>query len=203
MRLGLTVWFDAEGGKSETFGIHYPLAQLGGMMMPMGQRPESGMQGQDHSEQPSDNMQKPPDLRVSDKLAEEVEIVGENKADTERMRLKQLTGINLGLGKSAGSFVYEVKIPLQKDTEHPYAIGYDNKTPIGIGIKTGKLPDEESGRPGGMGGPPSGLGGGSAGMGAPPNGGRPPMGGCPGGRQSSQSDDDTTEIDLWLKASLN
>lgn len=210
MRHGFTLWLDAEGGTNQTFGIHFPVSpKFGNMMQPFGQkpqqfgqRPEGGAQNDGGNQS---QMDKPLRRNLFDKRQEELEFFtcADGEKDTLLIGFKDLQGIKLSVGESDGAYVYELQVPLQKSAEHPYAIGSDGTTPVGIGIITDELPERSSGMgapPNGRMGGPGGGGnmGGRGGMGGPP-GGRMGGGGKPGGRPMQQT---SAEIELWLAAEL-
>jgi len=44
-------------------------------------------------------------------------------------------GVEAKVGRENGYFVYELKVPLAKSAEHPYAIGVKKNKPIGLGLE--------------------------------------------------------------------
>ena len=203
MATGFTVWFDPEGGKEKTFGIHFPLGM-------QGQQPPTAPGGRGNPSGNPEEVQK-----LLEQTQRELEIMGPSKKDRERMLLMQAQGISVKIGSTQGFLVYELKVPLRKSTEHPYAIGVDSGHAVGVGFETTEInlekmreqmdgmagpPGGGGGMPpggGGMGGPPGGGGGmppGGGGMGGPPGGGRPGMG-SPGGEQPQG-------LKLWTRVQL-
>jgi hypothetical protein len=194
MASGFTVWFDPEGGKNKAFGIHFPLGTRG-------QPPPTGIEGGDNRQDPQ---------RLMEQTQRELEILGPGKEDRERIPLMQVQGINVKIGNDQGFLVYELRVPLRKSADHPYAIGIGNNKAIGIGFETTepnleKMKEQMGGSPGGGGMPPGGggIGGppggggmppGGGGMGGPPGGGRPGMG--PLGGEQAQS------LKLWTRVVL-
>jgi hypothetical protein len=190
MALGFTVWFDPEGGKDKVFGIHFPLGMEG-------PRPATALEGRDNAEE----FQK-----ITEQSQRELEIMGPGKKDRQRMLLMQVQGINVQIGSVQGFLVYELKVPLRKSADHPYAIGIDSVQAIGVGFETTELnlermKEQLGGMPegGGNGGPPMGGGGMPPGGGGRPGGGGPPGGGPgmgpPGGERSAS-------LKLWTRVQL-
>jgi len=75
--------------------------------------------------------------------------------------------------------VYEIKVPLIQSEQHPYAIGAEAGSSVGIGLETSKMKRSDmsgqmSGERGG-GGPSGGMRGGAGGRGMPGDGRRPQM----------------------------
>jgi hypothetical protein len=203
MATGFTVWFDPEGGKDKTFGIHFPLGM-------QGQQPPTAPGGRGNPSGNPEEVQK-----LLEQTQRELEIMGPDKKDRERMVLMQAQGIAVKIGSVQGFLVYELKVPLRKSADHPYAIGISDNGTIGVGFETTELdlkkmreqmggmggPSGGSGgmppEGGGMGGPPRGGGGmppGGGGMGGPPGGGRPGMG-SPGGEHPQG-------LKLWTRVQL-
>ena len=79
-----------------------------------------------------------------------------------------LQGLDVAFRTEQGSLEYELKVPLARSSDHPYAIETQPGKTIGIGFETGKLSEHVGegrsggGRGGGMGGRhgPGGGGGG-------------------------------------------
>lgn len=135
VRLGFTIWLDAEGGKNKRFGIRYPL----GMMKSGVSVRELGFGGR----QPMGE----PDVSRFQELMEqsllELEILGPEKNDVRRMSIEQVEGIDIDVGNINGTFVYELKVALAQDENHPYAIGVKSMPTIGIGFETAKIDMDE------------------------------------------------------------
>jgi len=180
VRLGCTVWFDPEGGKNKTFGIRFPLGMLEGgnaRMFKEAMRDPTKYQS------------------LLKKVGDELEILGPGKGQRVRMSVSSTPGIEIKLGHSEGRAVYELKVPLARSAEHPYAIGTDMSKTIGIGFETPKWDREEMQQSrGGRG--RVGRGGGRMGGMDGKNGGR---GRSAGMQQPSGMPE---PLELWAKVTL-
>jgi hypothetical protein len=121
---------------------------------------------------------------------DEVEILGTGRDQATRLRRGELKGIQVAVSRSAGVFVYEVKIPLAKSEAAPFAAESAAGQSLGIGFEEGRPEFAGPGAggegvPGGMG--PGGMGG---------FGGRGGMG-YPGRRMGTGG-----SLKLWLKVRL-
>ena len=124
---GLNLWLDSQGGKGKTFGIKYPV----GLM-------RSGMATRDmvmNREGGQDNLSPERWLTMLVTSTAELELLGPDKNEVRPMVPANLTGIDLKVGLNNGTFVYELKIPLNVDDSHPYGIGMGNGGPIGFGCE--------------------------------------------------------------------
>jgi len=191
MGLGLTVWFDPSGGTGKKFGIHFPLGH------------ESGGEFMRHNagEDQGDNQNQ--NLTFTDMMPNELEILGANENGPVRLTIADAKGIELQINRSPDGLIYELKVPLYKSLEHPYAIDSKGKS-IGIGFESGKFEPGQMG--GGMRGedggtyPGGGVGGGApGGHGQGIGGGR--SGGSHGNRGGGQRQQ-PKQIDFWLKAQM-
>lgn len=179
MRQGLTVWFDPKGGRKKILGLRFPLGSQGRREPPA-----------EFAEEP--DIEK---LRRTFPLSfNELEILGPNQKEKQRMRKAEAKGIDVAMSFSSGKLVYELKIPLMNRSDRPYAINVRPGSSFGIGIETsprrdmGQSPRRKTGgmrRPAGGGNP--GMGG-RGGMGQMPGGGRPGM---------------PKNLKLWLSVSLS
>jgi uncharacterized membrane protein YgcG len=124
MLRGLTVWFDANGGTDETFGIHYPLG--GGF-------PRGARGGEETGTEPGAE----PGGRFG-MSATELEILGPGKNDRHRMQIMETGGIQAKYIFFGGSFVYELKVPYAKGNKFPFSIGTNPGTVLGLGLETTK-----------------------------------------------------------------
>ncbi len=162
MRQGFTLWFDPDGGKEKTFGIKYPL----------------GMQANGRSmrrdEQSMERSRQAPGRRMI-----ELEILGPGKDELKKMPIAEAKGIDIIVEFSSGMLVYELKVPLIQSEQHPYAIGAEAGSSVGIGLEMPKMEKSDmrgqmSGGRGG-GGPSGGMRGGAGGRGMPGGGRRSQM----------------------------
>lgn len=173
-RAGFSVWFDPDGGTAKVFGIHFPLG-IQGKGMPMEKRSE---------------------VNLFQESWQQIEIIGPGKEEKYTTSIEEIEkdGISVKLGMLRGYFIYELKVPLVENDQHPYYIGAQNKL-IGMGFETSLINKEMPpgmGMPGrgGMRGAPGGGGGGM------PGGG---MGGMPGGKPF----DDENRFQLWMTVMLS
>ncbi len=108
-----------------------------------------------------------PEPEPTDRL----EVYGPQKDDAHSFVTTMAPGIAVKIGAVEGHLVYELKVPLTKTAETPYAIEAKPGALIGFGIETPKMeqPSHEGERGGGgFGGLGGGMGGrGGGGMGGP------------------------------------
>jgi hypothetical protein len=189
---GLTIWLYSEGGKKETFGIHYPMKKMGmGMGMDMSRERSGSRRGSIGEDREDPEM-------IDSMLTEsrgKMEIIGpeENARLSVSINGTEKLGIETAIDITNRVLVYELKVPLSHSDQSRYAVGTEPGAKIGVGFKVGKMERPQGGFPGGgMGEPPGG------GMGRPPGGGmgEPPGGGMGGRRPSFES------LDLWTKVKL-
>jgi len=168
MMQGFTVWLDPAGGKKKSFGIKFPLGRQG----EIGERMFGGRE-------------RPPDPKERDEYRErmrerqeramtELEVIWPEKDEMRRMPVEEAKGIEVKLGASSGVIVYELKVPILRSEQHPYAVEAKAGDSIGIGLEISQF--KMSGMRRGMGGGmPGGGRGGMGGMGG--RGGGMVMGG--------------------------
>jgi len=171
LALGTTVWFDTEGKKDKAFGIQFPVSGL--------------LQGRRFPAQ-----QNTEDLRRLIEAAQrQYEIVGPGAGEHHRLADKQDKGVDVHLGYADGTLTYELKIPLHKSADHPYAVSADLLNPLTIGLETGEYSDAMRAQ---LSGPPRSAGGSGGG-----GGGRGGRGG--GGQSSNNMGGDAPEpLKHWL-----
>jgi len=151
MRQGFTLWFDSDGGKKKTFGIKFPIGMQPGEMK------------ERRDEQDPERFRQ----TLRGQMAE-LEILGPGKDESIRMPLEKAKGINVNVRVSSGMLVYEIKVPLERSEEYPYAVGAKAGSSVGIGLETSKFKRQNVRR--------------SMGGRMPGGGGRGGMGGMSGGR---------------------
>jgi len=171
LALGTTVWFDTEGKKEKTFGIQFPVSGLlQGRRFPSQQNPEELK-------------------RLIEAAQRQYEIVGPGAGERHRMADTQDKGIDVHLGFADGTLTYELKIPLQKSADHPFAIGADLLKPLIVGVETGEYSDAMRAQ---MSGP-------SRATGSSGGGGRGGRGGGGGGQSPSGMGGDAPDpLKHWL-----
>jgi hypothetical protein len=161
MRQGMTVWFDPSGGTKKKLGVRFPVVEPG----------ESGGEDQGRGHRyGADQSAEPP--APSDR----VDILGPGKDDARSLTREHLPGVDVAIRSAEGTLQYELKVPLTKTADHPYAIEAEPGKTIGIGFETGKPEQSANGHGGGGYG-----GGGGGGYGGGMGGHRGGMGGRGGG----------------------
>jgi len=178
MRKGLVVWFDPAGGDKKHFGIKFPVG-YGSENGARGGRGGGGRGrwgGYGHGSGGDTGDQNPtPDQTTAVEPPDRLEVYGPVKDDAHSFVVEAAPGIAAKVGEVEGYFVYELKVPLAKASETPYAIEAKPGSAIGFGIETPKIESAEhrggfGGMGGGMGGRGGGMGGGG-GRGGPGGGG--------------------------------
>jgi hypothetical protein len=157
MRQGLTVWFDPSGGDKKKFGIRYPVVEHGSG--PGDEGREGRRRGREEGMEPMHP-------------ADRVDILGPGKDDARSLTHQALSGVDVAVREEQGTLHYELKVPLAKSADHPYAIGTEAGKSIGLGLETGKFQQPSHEGRGGGGGGFGGMGGRGGGMGGHGGGGR-------------------------------
>jgi len=177
VRQGLVVWFDPAGGTKKQFGVRYPIVEHGSG--PDGD-PRGGYGGRRGGAREGAEREMP-EPSPSDRI----DVLGPGKDDARMLTRDHAQGVDVAIRSEQGTLQYELKVPLVKSADHPYAIGAVAGKPIGFGLETGK-PEQRSfgtgGSGGGFGG--GGMGGRGGGMGGHGGGG---MHGGGGGRSGGEA----------------
>jgi hypothetical protein len=183
--LGFTIWFDPDGGKEKAFGIKFPI----GMRRDKEQMDFGGM---GEGELDRKKMRE-----AFEKSLADLEILGPGGAK-QRIPVEEAKGIEIKVRNQTGLFVYELKLPLKSDEEHPYAVGANAGAAIGVGLEIPEVDMDEMrnamrDKMGGQGGMPPGGGGSRGGMGGSM------------GRRGGQRPKMPNGLDVWasLQLSLN
>ena len=206
VRGGLLVWFDAKGGDAKTFGIKYPV----GTPPPnpdADQRPTRDREQADSGGQrrPGPPLRAPRDRRRQGETPEDLlalvpnrlEVYGPKEDDIRSLVLAYATGLSVSLARAEDGLVYELKVPLQKDAGHPYAIGTTVGASVGFGLQSPRIASAGGGLLAGMAGMAGGgMGGGRPG-GGQPGGGPPPRGGEPGSGDGKKPPAPPKPFVLW------
>jgi hypothetical protein len=171
LRQGFTVWFDPAGGTKKRFGIRYPVVERGseGGDRPGGFGGYGGRRGGDRG----GDRGEPGDTANEPRPGDRIDVLGPGKDDARMLTRDHAPGIDVAIREEQGTLQYELKVPLVKTADHPYAIEAVAGKPIGIGLESGKPAERFSVGPGG------GFGGGGFGGGIGGRGGG--MGGRGGG----------------------
>jgi len=173
VRQGFTVWFDPAGGTKKHFGIRYPVVERGSGPEEGGYGGYGGGRrgGGAGREREGGN----PDQIVGDRI----DVLGPKKDDARMLTRDHAPGLDVAIRSEQGTLQYELKVPLLKSADHPYAIEAVAGKPVGFGLETGAMQQRSFGMsPGGGGG---GFGGGGMGGRGGGMGGRGGGGGGRGG----------------------
>ena len=185
MGMGATVWFDPEGGTAKGFGIKYPLGRQPGERPPAMGR--------------NDGIDQAREMGGGSLL--EMEVVGADESDRTRLPVNNSMGIRTAMARSVGGMLaYELKVPLKKTQEHPYALGVLSSAHVGLGIEIGRAGRRPGESGSDFGGPPGGQDGG----GRPPGNGMPGgQGGPPKGSMPSRESGNVESLELWFDVALS
>jgi hypothetical protein len=168
LRWGFTVWFDPAGGTKKHFGVRYPVVEHGieGGEGERGGGHRGGERGAERSAEGDDRREPSPGDRL--------DVLGPGKDDARMLTRDHAQGVDVAIRSEQGTLQYELRVPLVKTADHPYAIEAAAGKAIGVGLEAGKRPEQSfRGGPGG-----GGFGGGGFGGGGGRGGG---MGGRGGG----------------------
>jgi hypothetical protein len=193
LRQGLIVWFDPGGGTKKRFGVKFP---VGAGLDADAARGWGTRRGRDGAAQGSGA---PDRDRETNRLepANRLEVFGPEKDDARSFVADKVPGIAVKVGTVERALVYELKVPLEKTGDFPYAIGAKRGALIGLGLETLKMERPESSeRRSGMGGM-GGMGGGARGRGGMGGGG---MG--RGGRGDGNRSDPGKPMKSWATIQL-
>lgn len=180
---GFTIWFDPDGGKEKTFGIKFPIGMRG-------DKEQMDFMPTQEGELDREKMRE-----AFEKSLADLEILGPGGAK-HQIPVEEAKGIEIKVRNRTGLFVYELKLPLKSDAEHPYAVGANAGAAIGVGLEIPEVDMDEMRNA--MRDKMDGQGG------MPPGGGRGGMGGGMG-RRGGQRPKMPNGLDVWasLQLSLN
>jgi uncharacterized membrane protein YgcG len=164
-RQGLIVWLDRDGGKKKQFGLEFPIPMRGMSLID----PASGAEDGGGTRMPLEADQ------------DRVAILGSQKNDRRDIGLRDLQGIQVKIAESDGVLVYELKVPLNKSADNPYAVGVPAGAIVKVSFQTPEFRPPAEGR-GALERSGGGGTGGRGGMGG--RGGTGGMGG--GGREGGR-----------------
>ncbi len=182
---GLVVWFDPKGGKAKSFGLKFPLGLQPGET-PM--RPEIP----DMRDMPGGFPDEELSPEVSSESWTELEIINPKNQMPLKMKIEEAQGLEVKASAPAGMLIYELKIPLRKTPQTPWAVGAGAGQAVGLGFESLKSQTRGMSRGGYAGG-----GGGRTGM-----GGRPGMGGMGGRGGFGRGIEVPEDLKIWAIVKL-
>jgi len=195
---GMTVWFTPHGGDGARLGLEYPLLQ--DRLAP--ERPGGAA---------ADNP-----LLAGLENVPRVGLLGPGPRDRRVVAVTDVPGLAVSVAAVNGGLVYELKLPLARESGRPLAVGAGAGGAVDLDLETSNIPslpqsraDQARPRGGGAGGRGGGMGGrgggGRGGMGGGMGGGRGRGTGRSGGASPAAGADDgaaKTKIPPPLKLSL-
>jgi len=145
MVAGFSVWFDPSGGKNRRFGIRCPIGHQEDIRLVRSF-------GNDREAR-----------SFLDRIQSELSVTLEGGEPTQ-LNILETKEIQIRLAQSALGLVYELRVPLRRSAQHPYAIGFDSSASLGVGVQSYEILSQsvgagQSSRP--TGGGRGGRGGGS------------------------------------------
>lgn len=189
LRRGLIVWIDQGGGKKKDFGVEFPVA-LPGMYV---------------VERSGDAGDATGGSRQLDANQDRLIILGPDKNERHDLSFDEAPGIQAKIGQSEGVLVYEMRVPLARNSGQPYAIGARPNAIVGVGLETPEISQSATRPAMGGGGGEGGRGGYGGRGGMPGRGGYGGRGGGYGGRGGSgggRGEQMTKPIKVWNTVQL-
>jgi hypothetical protein len=121
LAMGLIVWIDPTGRRARTFGLRVP-----GVLQPLlpGMNPEPAASSD----------------AFSTKVLDRFDVLGPGENQRRLVDLTPEMGIELAYGYSEGEIIYEIRLPLEKTSARPFAVGASARRTIGLGIATPEAP---------------------------------------------------------------
>jgi len=147
MARGLILELDAKGEKP--LRIQFPVGRLGGEARPRRQR------GPEDMENIRDEFERSQKTFL---------LLGTGSSDRRRMAVDNPFGIAVRASAGDGPLNYELRVPLSRDENHPYAIGADSGATLALSLETPAMKRPEGMEPGGRLGGGGMRGGGGGGM---------------------------------------
>ncbi|MFH1312510.1 MAG: hypothetical protein ABIJ00_04715 [Candidatus Eisenbacteria bacterium] len=125
---GFTVWFDPKGREDEALGIHYPLGTDSPLMAreALGDRTEI----------------RQTIINMFESAGEVMEVLRSDEDEPVVLPIAG-QGIEVRPGYASRNFVYEMRVPLQRGEDQPYAIGSKPGRQISVGLETPEVDPEE------------------------------------------------------------
>jgi hypothetical protein len=123
-RVGLILWLDPAGGKKKTFGVRFPVAYGPGY----NRRPNRSSGGE------GDTPSRGPDSQ-SDPAQHDIEILGPGRNDVREVENGQ-SGVTARYRIRGDLLVYEIRIPLRKSEQVPFAPGVDPGAALRVELQT-------------------------------------------------------------------
>ena len=117
---GLIVWIDPAGRRDRTFGIRVP-----GVLQPL-------LPGMTAEPAPAADA-------ISTKVLDRFDVLGPGENQRRLVDLTPDMGIELAYGYSESEIIYEIRMPLQKTSARPFAVGAARR-PISLGLATPEPP---------------------------------------------------------------
>jgi len=164
---GFTVMFESKSQQGKKFGVRFPFGHRSAPRPVMGPGAEFDPEG---------------DGGEMEAALQRLAVIGPGKQDTLPMPVwfaADSLGITVAVTPSRAGFVYELKVPLARDSKFAYGIGAGTDSLLTITLQTDKMERPAGGPPGGGGGMGGSRGGGGGKSGSRCGGGG--MGGSRGG----------------------
>lgn len=161
LRQGFTVWFDPAGGTKKHFGVRYPVVERG-------RGPDEEGRGGFGNRRGGGDRGGDPGTVPEPSAGDRIDVLGPGKDDARMLTRDHAQGVDAAVRLEQGELQYELKVPLVRSAEHPYAIEAVSGKPVGVGLETGRMQQTtfgSGGRGGGFGGFGGGMGGRGGGMG--------------------------------------
>ncbi len=136
---GLVVWLDPVGGKKKRFGLHFPVPNPPGQQ---GVRRPPRPEGGEGPGGPPPGHEAPP-VPGQDVVG----VLGPGKNDARLVPIGEAAGIEGRVGVHGDLMVYELKVPLKRSDDHPFAPQIAAGQTVRLALETAPLRSAYGGSP--------------------------------------------------------
>ncbi|UCH83724.1 MAG: hypothetical protein JSW50_14945 [Candidatus Latescibacterota bacterium] len=195
MMSGMIVWVDVTNDKAKSFGVRFPLGMREGDMR------ERIQEMRDRPDPPDRAEMQQQFVRQIGEM-DRFEMIGPHEGNVRLLQIEDSKYVKVKLGVINGAFVYELRVPLDKQKDYLYGLGAKPGDNIAIGWDS---PEIDRGEMRGMGGGEmggGGRGGGGGGYGGGRKGGGMGGAGGLGMRPPGDSFEPPEPFEVWAKVKL-
>ncbi|MEM1094643.1 MAG: hypothetical protein AAGJ10_08575 [Bacteroidota bacterium] len=126
LAMGLTLWFDPDGGTAKTVGLRFPVG-LG----------ENSLQALMRAPRDRPRDQQMEELFTASTAA--LEVLRDGAEDGQRFRPGDVRGLDVSASLTMGTLFYELRFPLKSDSSTEVAIELAEGAMLGFGMETREL----------------------------------------------------------------
>lgn len=133
LSIGMTLWFNTKGKTKKEIGIKYPIGSIS----------NQNKQKQSNTEKNKKNANEEIISKMVENLEKDIELIFDQKKGLQKMKISEISGMEISIKESEGLLIYEIKVPCIEKSPFLFSVYPQKNNLIGVGLEIGSNSSSE------------------------------------------------------------